>query len=321
MARTEHAGGLLSAISPARSLAAAAALLGLLGGAPAYPGETPPQCGEVTGDPELAIKVCTRLIEFGGLGKSDLAKAYHARGAEWANQGNYDRAIADFSTAIDLEPGLADVHFNRALAWSEKGDHDRAIDDYDAALKIAPRNARAHVGRAVEWTVKGDYKRATADYDAAIRLEPKAMAGYFGRGRVRFYAGDFMGAASDLMRAHQLDASAYTALWIYLARKRADIPGEATLAQDAGTSGSGEWPAPVIGLYLGRFTPESVLKAASGGSAAVQREKSCEASFYVAHWHLIRNARDAALPLLREAVKLCPSSFIEHEGALAELRR
>ena len=29
----------------------------------------------------------------------------------------------------------------------------------------------------------------------------------------------------------------YTALWIYLARKRADIPGEKTLAQEAGTNG------------------------------------------------------------------------------------
>ena len=96
-----------------------------------------------------------------------------------------------------------------------------------------------------------------------IRLDPKDMTGYFGRGRARFYAGDFMPAASDFIRAHQLDPSIYTALWLFLARKRADIPGEKTLAQEAGTSGAGEWPAPVVGLYLGKTTPEAVQKAAA----------------------------------------------------------
>jgi len=288
---------------------------------PAFAADKEPQCGAVTGDPELAIKVCTRLIEFAGLDKADLARTYHTRGAEWANQGNHDRAIADFTMAIELEPKLVDAYYNRALSWSEKGEHDRAIADYGAALQLSPLDARAHVGRAVEWTVKGDYQRALADYEQVIRIEPKGMAGYFGRGRVRYYAGDFMGAASDFIRAHQLDGSVYTALWLFLARKRADIPGERTLAQEAGTSGAGAWPAPVVALYLGATTPEAVLGAAAGGSAEEQREQRCEAHFYVAHWHLQRGTREAAAQLLREAQKGCPSAFTEHEGAIAELRR
>ena len=288
---------------------------------PGHAAEKLPECGQVTGDPDLAIKVCTRLIEFASLDKPELAKTYHTRGTEWANQGNHDRAIADYTMAIELEPKLADAYYNRALSWSEKGEHDRAIADYDATLQMSPRETRAHVGRAVELTAKGDYKRALADYESVIGIEPKNMSGYFGRGRGRFYSGDYMSAASDFIRAHQLDGSAYTALWLFLARKRAEIPGERTLAAEAGTSGAGAWPAPIVGLYLGSTTPEAVMNAAAGGTAAEQRDRRCEASFYIAQWHLLRNARDAAVPLLREAQKACPSAFMEHEGAVAELRR
>jgi len=280
-----------------------------------------PQCGGVVNNPELAIQVCTRLIEFASLDRPDLAKAYYTRGAEWAAQGNHDRAITDFGVAIDLDPKLPGVRTNRALSLSEKGDHDRAIADYDAALSLFPRDVRARTGRAFEWTLKGDYKGAVADYEEVIRLDPEGLAGYFGRARVRFYSGDFGGAASDFIRSHQIEGSVYTALWIYLARRRADIPGEKTLAREAGTSGGGAWPAPLVALYLGTITPELIQKSAADPDAARQRDRRCEASFYVAHWHLLRGAREPASQLLREAQSLCPSRFIEHEGAVAELRR
>lgn len=299
----------------------AAFLLMTLGALPAHAAEKDPECGGTNLPPKVAVEACTRAIEFGSLERPELAKAYYVRGSEWATLGNHERAIADFSTAIELDPKLVGVHYSRALVLSEKGDHDAAIADYDAALKLAPKDAKAYIGRAVEWTLKGDYKRAVADYDQAMRHDPKAMEPWFGRGRARFYAGDFMLAATDFVRAHRMDPSAYTALWLFLARKRAEIPGEKTLAEEAGTSGEGDWPAPVVSLYLGRTTPEAVHKAASHSDPVRQRDRQCEASFYVAQWHLMRGAREPAAQLLNEARKVCPGSFLEHEGAVAELRR
>jgi lipoprotein NlpI len=280
-----------------------------------------PQCGSVKGNPELAIKACTRLIEYAGLDRPDLAKAYFTRAAEWASQGKHDRAIQDLDVAIELDPKVPGQYLNRALSLSERGEHERAIRDYATGIKLAPDDVRMYIGRAVEWTVLGDYKRALADYDEVIRRQPKNMNGHFGRGRVRFYAGDFTQAASDFLRAHQLDASIYTALWLFLARKRADIPGEKTLAQDAGTSGAGEWPEPVVALYLGKMPPEAVQKAATHTDPTRQRDRRCEANFYIAEWHLTRGERDAAMRLLDNARSGCPTAFMEHEGAVAELRR
>jgi lipoprotein NlpI len=223
--------------------------------------------------------------------------------------------------AIELDPKGPTQYMNRALSLSERGEHERAIRDYGAAIKLAPDDLRMYIGRAVEWTVLGDYKRALIDYDEVIRRQPNNMNGHFGRGRVRFYAGDFMQAASDFLRAHQLDASIYTALWLFLARKRANIAGEQTLAQDAGTSGGGEWPEPVVALYLGKMPPEAVQKAAAHPDPARQRERRCEANFYIGEWHATRGEREAAVRLLDNARSGCPTSFMEHEGAVAELRR
>jgi lipoprotein NlpI len=280
-----------------------------------------PQCGGVTANPALAIEACTRAIEFGSLEKPELAKAYYSRGTEWANQGNHERALADFELALQLDPKFAAAYYNRALSWSAKGESDRAISDYDATLKLKLSDGNVHIGRAVEYTIKGDYRRAIADYDEAIRIEPEAAPGYFGRGRARYYAGDFVSAASDFYRAHQISPGMYTALWLFLARKRADISGEKTLAQEAGTTGAGAWPAPVVALYLGTTTPDAVIRAAAHPDPGRQRDLRCEANFYVGEWQILRGAREPAAQLLRDAESTCSRRFIEHEGAVAELRR
>ena len=284
-------------------------------------GSTEPQCGGIAGNASLQIEVCTKAIDSGRYAGVDLAKAYYSRGTELAGLGDHDRAIADFNVAVQLDPSLASAHYNRALSWAGKGDPDRAIEDYDAALRLNPRDASAHIGRALAWIAKGDFERAIADYDDAIHVDAKATAGYFGRARAKYYAGKFESAASDFIRAHQLDASIYTALWIYLARKRADIPGEITLAHEAGTAGAGPWPAPIVALYLGKGTPEALQKESAHPDPAREREQRCEAAFYTGEWHVLRGARESAMQLLREAESLCSRTYVEHESAVAELRR
>src|SRR5215210_3219371 len=135
-----------------RGLAVAALLCVTAADVLAQPKE--PQCGAVTANQALAIEACTRAIEFGSLDRAELAKAYYSRGTEWANQGNHERALADFELALQLDPKFAAAYYNRALSWSAKGESDRAISDYDAALKMAPNDANVHIGRAVEYTLK-----------------------------------------------------------------------------------------------------------------------------------------------------------------------
>ena len=221
----------------------------------AYGADAKPKCGSVKGNPELAIKVCTQLIEFAGLPRPDLAAAYFTRAAEWRARASAiahprsrrgDRPRSGSPGAVS-EPCTVALRTRRTRARDprlRRGDQARARRRADV---YRPRG---------EWTVLGDYKRASSDYEEVIRRQPKNMSGHFGRGRVRFYAGDFIPAASDLLRAHQLDASIYTALWLFLARKRANIAGEKTLAQDAGTSGGSEGRSPSLPSISARSRPK-----------------------------------------------------------------
>jgi lipoprotein NlpI len=280
------------------------------------------RCASITNNPDLAIQHCTKAIESGKFTGDSLAQLHYNRGIEWAAKTNYDRAITDYDMSIKLNPRVSNVFYNRGNAWGSKGDHDRAIADYDEAIRLSPKDASSHAGRAFELTAKGEYERAVADYDIAVKFDPKSSGTLLARGRVRFYSGDFPRAVADLEQSLKLDYNEYTALWLYLARKRSGAAdAEERLDADTRASRGGSWPAPIIILYLGRTDVDSVFAAATDRDARRDREQRCEAVFYLAHWHLFRNDRERALPLLKEAQSICPREFLENEGATAELRR
>lgn len=239
-----------------------------------------------------------------------------ARAETWANERNFDKAIEDYDRVIRLNPRRVDAYIDRANAWDHKGDFARAIADYDAAIKIEPRSARAYRERGIAHTGNGDYHRAASDLDEAIRLNPKQGDTFKARGRVRFYRGEFSAAAADFARAHELSADPYPAIWLYisLARSNAKINADPTPASDT-------WPGPVAALFMGKTTPEVVMAKAKHADPGTQRDRVCEANFYIAQWQLIRGERDAALANLRNAQAQCPSEFVERTAANVELKR
>ena len=317
LAPSTHAAGTLP--GAARVLAAAIMLL-VAGGAQSQPADAE-RCGTIAGQPDAAIQHCTRAIESGKFSGSELARLHYNRGIEWAAKGADDRAIADYDAAIRMNPKFAEAFLNRGHAWANRGDPDRAIADYDAAARLDPKDPAPHIARAVEWIMKGDYARAVAGYDGALKIAPRSADAFLGRGRARFYDGDSRRAAADIEQAMKIEPNAYTAMWLYVASKRANAVNAEEILDSGTRSDRGGWPGPLILLYLGRTDVGSVQAAAVDSDARRQSEQRCEASFYIAHWHLIRGEPDRALPLLKEAQSGCPRDFLEYEGASAELRR
>ena len=58
----------------------------------------------------------------------------------YGEKGDHDKAIADFTEAIRLNPKYAEAYYNRGFAYGKKGDHDKAITDYTAAIRINPKD-------------------------------------------------------------------------------------------------------------------------------------------------------------------------------------
>ena len=56
-------------------------------------------------------------------------EAYVSRGEAYSDQGDYDRAIADFTRVLTLNPNYSLAYYNRAVAWFFKKDYAKAWAD------------------------------------------------------------------------------------------------------------------------------------------------------------------------------------------------
>ena len=77
------------------------------------------------------------------------AEDHHKRGLALVQQGELDRAIAEFDKALELNPRLADAWCNRGIAYNSKGDLDHAMADLSQAIALDPRHSIAHYTRGV----------------------------------------------------------------------------------------------------------------------------------------------------------------------------
>ena len=97
-------------------------------------------------------------------------------------KGEFDRAIADLSQAIQKGPKNYGTWFDRAVVHFKKGDYDRAIADFTEVLRLRPAHVSAYTGRGEAYGQKQEYARAVADYDESIRLSSGPLAPYYQRG-------------------------------------------------------------------------------------------------------------------------------------------
>ena len=239
----------------------------------------------------------------------------------WAQRANVNRqrndpaaCVADYDAALKLKPGDAELLASRGQARLEAGDAKAAYDDLAAASRVAPDNAVVRRIFAV-WDVDaGDLDAALRDLNARLHADPFDSTAAFQRGRVWLYKGEPAQALADFARADTDPAFLYPALWRFLARVQQGQDGTKELA-DRLARAPDKWPAPVAQMLLGKLSFDATrARAANDG-------ERCEADFYFALSQLKTASADESAARLRQAVKECPTGFIEYEGAKAELRR
>ena len=134
--------------------------------------------------------------------------------AEWAASAevhrlntDYDRASADATEALRLDPRNVLALFVRGESSRMRGDLDRAIADCTEVLRIDPGYYLAWGTRGAAFEQKRDYHTALADIDEALRLRPDYAWGYCRRGDIRRMLGDHDRAIADATEAIRLDAN------------------------------------------------------------------------------------------------------------------
>lgn len=150
---------------------------------------------------ENPIKVFSTLIEKN---PSDY-HAYNKRGVVWFYNGDYDKAIFDYSRALIENLNYAEAYCNRGVTWFFKGNFDQAIDDFTAAINIKPRYFEAYCFRGDAWYKKVKFDLAISDYNTALEIFPQYARAYNNRGFIWFRKVEYGLAISDYSSALEIN--------------------------------------------------------------------------------------------------------------------
>ena len=189
---------------------------------------------------DAAIKLLTERIE-----KQKTDEHYHLRGVAYLAHEQYDRAIADFTESLRLQPRNAgalnnrgQTHYlkgaykaavddytaaigidaknplvlnNRALAYIELNDMNSAMNDLQEALKLVPQYPEALNNRGVVYQKQQKFDEAIADFTEALRFDPKYMDAIENRAFSYVQKSDYAKAVTDLDSAMKLNPRSYEA--------------------------------------------------------------------------------------------------------------
>lgn len=133
------------------------------------------------------------------------ALSYSNRAGAYDKLGNHLKAIADFNTAIEIDPQYTEAYNNRGLVYNAVGDYQKAIKDYNKALEIDPQYVLAYNNRGLAYDSLGDFELAMKDYKAAIELDPGNAKAYYNRGNSYFKTGNYQSAIQDYNKIVELD--------------------------------------------------------------------------------------------------------------------
>jgi lipoprotein NlpI len=215
------------------------------------------------------------------------------------------------------DPKNAYQYAKRGAAYARNGHFDRAIADYTKAIEIDPNDSGVLTFRGYAYELKGDFDSAIADFTKAIEINSQNSVPFRGRGFAKYAKADFQGAATDLLRAAELkEDDIYPVLIRYVARTRAgETTAAAELETNAGRLKTSEWPYAVVELYLGKRSAAATLEAVPNP------EYRCDALYFIGQWHIVKGDTAEAVKTLETAAVACPRTMIEHQLTLAELKR
>ena len=139
----------------------------------------------------IALLACAAFAAGGCVSSKRLGLLY-------ARDGQLDKALAAFSSAIERDPRDAETYSNRGVIHAAQGRVPQAFADYDRALSLNPRFAPASLNKARLLERVGRIAEAIAAYRAAVELMGPDDAS------LREFARERMRALEPLLRRQEV---------------------------------------------------------------------------------------------------------------------
>ncbi len=163
---------------------------------------------------EQAINDCNAALKIDG----KFASAYFTRGLAERDLGDTDKALEDFTKAVDNGLERVDVLTARGALYHSLAkaraslnpdeaakDLEKALGDFDRALQLDPRDVGSRVQRATIHLDMDNYESAVADCDVALQADPNLAAAHVVRARGECELSEFAKSILDCDSAIHLD--------------------------------------------------------------------------------------------------------------------
>lgn len=137
--------------------------------------------------------------------RATVTNGFYYRGLSFKAKREWDKAIADFSTALRREPESTVALAERGITYRQTGQFERAFHDFDQIIRHKPNDALGYALRADTLQRSHQPDAALEVAAIAIRLDPRLALAYNVRGRVYFDRNDFEKADREFNEAERLE--------------------------------------------------------------------------------------------------------------------
>ncbi len=124
---------------------------------------------------------------------------------------NYEEAIENFTSAIDLNPRFPEAFYQRALLYIRGSDNNKALSDYSQAIRLDQNELIYYTSRARCYLVIGSLDPALNDLNKALEMNPPSRDLYniyYLRGRIHDRKKDNIKALQDYSKAIEINPDA-----------------------------------------------------------------------------------------------------------------
>ena len=123
-------------------------------------------------DAETRLGGCTKVIDARGLDRSRLADAFDGRCSAHNQMKQYQPALSDCKTAVDLNPKYSYAYANLGETYLGLNDSSSALSALNNAVALKTNSVWSRLSRAKAFEASRSNEEALKDYQYALLIDP-----------------------------------------------------------------------------------------------------------------------------------------------------
>jgi tetratricopeptide (TPR) repeat protein len=120
-------------------------------------------------------------------------------------QGEYEKAITEFTNQIKKKPNSPEPYFNLGLTYGKLGEYEKEVGAYEEVIKLQPKKPETYLNLATAYNEMGNKEKAIDTFRDAIALNSKYLKAHYMLCKLYAETGNTQNALKELEIVNNLD--------------------------------------------------------------------------------------------------------------------